>query len=164
MFGNGDFITHDFGDRRFDTICSAATIQWIPEEIAFRKTFELLKPGGTLAMMLTMSDYRTPDDALYEAIQKVYSEYFRPEFPYTHGGFRYENTPAYGYTDLERREFHGKRVMTADEYVAFCGTHYDHKMAELDYTQSYAGKSLSPSSLLVVELERQLEFRNVFLK
>lgn len=37
-------------------------------------------------------------------------------------------------------------------------------MAELDCTQSCTGKSLSPSSLLVVELERQLEFRNVFFK
>ena len=50
---NDDFITHDFGQQRFDLVYSAATIQWIPEEIAFSKTYELLKPGGTLAMMLT---------------------------------------------------------------------------------------------------------------
>lgn len=48
---NDDFITHDFGGRKFDMIYSAATIQWIPEEIAFSKTFDLLKPGGTLAMI-----------------------------------------------------------------------------------------------------------------
>lgn len=123
---NDDFITHDYGDQRFDLIYSAATIQWIPEEAAFSKTFALLKPGGTLAMMLTVSDYRTPDETLYANIQKVYSEYFRPEIPYTHGGFRYDSAPAYGYTDFERREFHGKRVMTAEEYVSFCGTHCDH--------------------------------------
>ena len=51
----GDFITHDFGSRRFDLVYSAATIQWIPEEIAFTKTFGLLKPGGTLAMLLTVT-------------------------------------------------------------------------------------------------------------
>lgn len=27
---NDDFITHDFGQQRFDMIYSAATIQWIP--------------------------------------------------------------------------------------------------------------------------------------
>ena len=123
---NDDFITHDFGSRTFDVIYSAATIQWIPEEIAFSKTFDLLKPGGTLAMMLTSADYKTPNEKLYETIQKVYSEYFRPEIPYTHGGFRYDNAPAYGYTEFEWREFHGKREMTADEYVSFCGTHCDH--------------------------------------
>ena len=123
---NGDFITHDFGGQRFDLIYSAATIQWIPEEVVFPKTFALLKPGGTLAMILTVSDYRTPDETLYANIQKVYSEYFKPEIPYTHGGFRYDSAPAYGYTEFERREFHGTRVMTADEYVSFCGTHCDH--------------------------------------
>ena len=123
---NGDFITHDFGVRRFDLIYSAATIQWIPEEIAFPKTFALLKPGGTLAMMLTVSDYRTPDETLYARIQKVYSEFFKPSIPYTHGGFRYDSAPTYGYADFEHREFRGKREMTADEYVSFCGTHCDH--------------------------------------
>ena len=123
---NDDFITHDFGEQRFDVINSAATIQWIPEEVAFSKTFALLKPGGTLAMMLTVSDYRTPDETLYANIQKVYSEHFRPDIPYTHGGFRYDSAQAYGYTEFERREFHGKRIMTADEYVSFCGTHCDH--------------------------------------
>ena len=57
---NDDFITHDFGGARFDLIYSAATIQWIPEAVAFSKTFELLKPGGTLAMLLTS---RTPTAA-----------------------------------------------------------------------------------------------------
>ena len=44
---NDDFITYDFENQKFDLIYSAATIQWIPEDVAFAKTFELLKPGGT---------------------------------------------------------------------------------------------------------------------
>ena len=123
---NDDFITHDFGPQRFDAIYSAATIQWIPEEIAFSKTFELLRPGGTLAMMLTKGDYRTPNEALYEKIQAIYSRYYKPETPYTHGGFRYDHAPAYGYVDFEKRQYRGRRVFTAEEYVAFCGTHCDH--------------------------------------
>lgn len=55
---NDDFITHDFGKEKYDLIYSAATIQWIPEQIAFSKTFELLKPGGILAMMLIRADYK----------------------------------------------------------------------------------------------------------
>ena len=72
---NDDFITHDFKLQRFDLVYSAATIQWIPEEIAFSKTFGLLKPGGILAMMLTRSDYRAPNEELYQKIQKVYEQY-----------------------------------------------------------------------------------------
>ena len=123
---NDDFITHDFESERFDLIYSAATIQWIPEEIAFSKTFELLKPGGTLAMMLTKGDYRTPNEALFQKIQEVYARYFHPETEYAHGSFAYTNAPKYGFMDFEKREYCGERVFTADEYVAFCGTHCDH--------------------------------------
>ena len=137
---NDDFITHDFGDRRFDLIYSAAAIQWIPEEIAFSKTFALLKPGGVLAMMLTKGDYKTPNEALYAEIQQVYDRYFRPETPYPHGGFRYDRAVDYGYADFERRDFPGRREMDADEYVAYCGTHGDHLVIPEPYrTPFFAG-------------------------
>nr|MCR4940830.1 methyltransferase domain-containing protein [Treponemataceae bacterium] len=89
---NDDFITHDFSDmigpsegaekndgQKFDMIYSAATIQWIPEEVAFSKTFSLLKSGGVLAMLLTSGDYKSTNPALYEEIQKIYDKYFKPE-------------------------------------------------------------------------------------
>ena len=123
---NDDFITHDFGDMKFDMIYSAATIQWIPEEVAYTKTFELLKPGGTLAMMLTSSEYRSDNEALFEKIQALYDRYYKPDIPYKHGGFRYDAAPEYGYSDVARYEFKGKRIFTADEYVEFSGTHCDH--------------------------------------
>lgn len=134
---NDDFITHDFGSQRFDMIFSAATIQWIPEDIAFTKTYELLKPGGTLAMMMTRGDYKTPNEDLYNKIQQVYSEYFKPEIEYKHGGFVYTNASNYGYSEVEKREYYGKRVFTADEYVAFCGTHCDHIVIPEPYKRKF---------------------------
>lgn len=123
---NDDFITHDFGEQKFDLIYSAATIQWIPEDIAFSKTYALLKPGGTLAMMLLRTDYKSPDPELYERIQQVYSRYFKPENEYIPNRFRYSNAVNYGYTDFEERQYHGQRILTADEYAALCSTHADH--------------------------------------
>ena len=123
---NDDFITHDFGDMKFDMIYSAATIQWIPETVAFTKTFDLLKPGGTLAMMLTSSEYKSDNETLYARIQALYDRYYKPDIKYTHGKFRYTAASEYGYTQVERCEFKGRRVFNADEYVAFCGTHCDH--------------------------------------
>ena len=123
---NDDFITHDFGKQRFDLIYSAATIQWIPEEIAFSKTYELLKPGGTLAMMLTKADYKTPNEKLYEEIQKLYDKYYKPDIPYTHGSFKYDHASDYGFVDFKEHDFYGEREMDPDEYVSFCGTHCDH--------------------------------------
>lgn len=134
---NDDFITHDFGDKKFDMIYSAATIQWIPEDIAFSKTFKLLKPGGTLAMMLIKGDYKTPNEELFNKIQQVYSKYFKPETEYKQGSFKYTNAPGYGYVDFKTREYHGKREFTADEYVAFCGTHCDHIVIPEPYKSNF---------------------------
>ena len=73
----------------------------MPEEAAFRKVYSLLKPGGTLAMMLIKTDYQTPNPALYDRIQAVYSRYYKPEQVYMPGRFRYEQAPAYGYVTLK---------------------------------------------------------------
>ena len=134
---NDDFITRDFGPQRFDLVYSAATIQWIPEEIAFSKTYELLNPGGVLAMMLTRSDYRTPNEDLYAKIQKLYDQYYKPDIPYSQGGFRYHHASNYGYVDFEERDFHGRREMNPDEYVSFCGTHCDHIVIPEPYKTAF---------------------------
>lgn len=155
---NDDFITHDFGNQRFDMIYSAATIQWIPEEIAFSKTFELLKPGGTLAMMLTRGDYKTPNEDLFNKIQQVYSEYFKPETEYQHGGFKYTNATNYGFVGFEKREYYGKREFTADEYVAFSGTHCDH----IVIPEPYKSKFFNGLRNAVLEAGNKIAFHDTF--
>ncbi len=156
---NDDFITHDFGDQRFNMIYSAATIQWIPEEIAFSKTFDLLKPGGTLAMMLTRGDYKTPNEELYNEIQKVYAAYYKPETKYTHSSFKYTNAPNYGYTNFEKREFYGKREFTADEYVAFSGTHCDH----IVIPEPYKSKFFNGLREAVLEAGNKIVFNDTYV-
>jgi len=120
-----DFVTCDLGGAQFDLIYSAATIQWIDEEIAFPRVYSLLKPGGVLAMMMTSADYCTPNPALYEKIQAAYAAYFHPTEIYRRG-FRYANAVNYGFVDFETRQFASRRVFTADEYVAMSATHCDH--------------------------------------
>ncbi len=158
---NDDFVTHDFGDRRFDLIYSAATIQWIPERIAFPKTLSLLRPGGTLAMMLSLQDYRTPNEALYRRIQEVYGAYFRPAVPYSRmkEPFDYTHAADYGYVDFRRREYHGKRVLTADEYVAFSGTHCDH----LVIPEPYRSKFFEGLRSAVLEAGNRIEFLDTYV-
>ena len=156
---NGDFITHDFGDKKFDMIYSAATIQWIPEEIAFSKTFDLLKPGGVLAMMITKGDYKTPNEDLFNKIQGYYSSYFKPETEYKHGSFKYSNAVNYGYVDFETREFYGERVFTADEYVSFCGTHCDH----IVIPEEYKSKLFEGLRSAVEEAGNRIVFKDTYV-
>ena len=56
----------------------------------------------------------------------MYAAYFKPAEEYAHGAFRYDGALDYGYVDFEKREYTGQRVFTAEEYVAFSGTHCDH--------------------------------------
>ena len=110
-------------------------------------------------MMLTRSDYRSANEELYEKIQKVYAAYFKPEIPYGHGNFRYENAPAYGFGAVEKREFTGTREMDADEYVAYCGTHCDHLVIPEPY------KSLFFEGLrkTVAESGNRVVFRDTYV-
>ena len=153
-----DFIAHDFGDKRFDAIYSAATIQWIPEDIAFSKTFTLLKPGGMLAMMKLQGDYKTPNEALYACIQQVYDAWFRPQMRYD-CKFKYENALKYGYVDFQRQDFHGRRVLTADDYVAYCGTHSDH----LTIPEPYKSKFFSGLREAVMEFGGTVVFDDTYV-
>ena len=136
---NADFETYDFDPRKFDLVYSAATIQWIPEEIAFGRSFDLLKPGGTLAMMMTRVDYKTANPDLYAEIQKVYQAYFRPEIKYNHH-IKYENAVNYGFVDFTFQDFPAPRVLTADEYVAYIGTHSDHIVLQEDCKKDFYGR------------------------
>ena len=120
-----DFVTCDLAGVQFDLIYSAATIQWIDEEVAFPRVMSMLKPGGVLVMMKISADYRTPNPALYDKIQAAYAAYFHPIQPYTRR-FCYTNAPEYGFVDFETRKFTSRRGFTADEFVAMSGTHCDH--------------------------------------
>ena len=156
---NDDFITHDFNNQQFDMIYSAATIQWIPEKIAFSKTFELLKPGGTLAMMLTKADYKTPNEELYFNIQKVYSQYFKPQIEYKLGAFNYSHAVDYGYIDFSQRQYKGRRELTADEYVSLSGTHCDH----IVIPEPYKSKFFSGLRQAVLDAGNRIVFDDTFI-
>ncbi|BCN30757.1 class I SAM-dependent methyltransferase [Anaeromicropila herbilytica] len=129
---NADFETYDFAQNRFDLVYSAATIQWIPEEIGFPKVYELLKEGGTFAMMMTHTDERSSNEALYSKLQEVYDKYFITENKYS-CKLNYSNVVNYGFIDFECREYHQIREFTADEYVSYIGTHCTHITLEEPY-------------------------------
>lgn len=133
---NADFETYDFGRNRFDLVYSAAAIQWIPEEIGFPKVYDILKSNGTFAMMFTRTDYRTPNEALYSAIQKVYDKYFHPETEYT-CKLTYGNVVNYGFVDFECRSYYKTREYSADDYVSLISTHADHITLQEPYRSKF---------------------------
>lgn len=120
-----DFEAHEFTKSSFDVVYSAATIQWITEEIAYKKCYDILKDNGYLAMFRMIDDIKSPNPALYEEIQKVYDEHFVVRIPYT-CKFDYLNGESYGLTYLGREVFTGSRSYDSDSYVEYVQTHADH--------------------------------------
>jgi len=114
---HGDFELFDPGDGQFDLVFSAATIQWIPEKIAFTRCFDLLKPGGVLAMFMTRTDERTPN-AYYDRIQQAYDEHFHPETNYT-CRLDYDRAVEYGFEDFHYMDWKHRKFYTADEYCDY---------------------------------------------
>lgn len=122
---NADFETYEFNRQQYDLVYSAATIQWIPEEIGFPKVYDMLKKGGTFAMLLTKTDEKSENEALYSKIQEVYSKYFRAEAEYT-CNLNYNNAEKYGFTKLTCREYPKTRELSAEEYISWISTHCTH--------------------------------------
>lgn len=115
---NEDFETYDFGKNKFDLVYSAATIQWIPEKIAFPKCYNILKKDGILAMFMNLTDFERSNEALYSEIQQVYRKYFKPEEPYIKY-LKYENALNYGFVDFECRHYSETREYNADEFISW---------------------------------------------
>lgn len=136
---NADFETYPFPENAYDLVYSAATIQWIPEEIAFSKTYQMLKPGGHLAMFMTRSDERTANPALADQIDAVYQEHFRVKQSYS-CKMTYENVLNYGFINWSYQEWKSRRTLTAQQYIDYISTHCGHITLEEPYkTRFYDG-------------------------
>ena len=136
---NADFETYEFEKNKYDLVYSAATIQWIPEKIAFSKTYDMLKHNGILAMFMTATDYKSTNENLYEKIQNVYKEYFKPETPYTQR-MEYKNVTNYGFVDFECRHYLKIREYSADEFVSWTRIMAPHlTLQEPDKSKFYNG-------------------------
>lgn len=133
---NADFEKYSFNENIYDFVYSAASIQWIPEEIAFTKTYRMLKPGGYFAMFMTRSDDASTNPALKDAIEKVYDKYFRVKQRY-HCKMDYENVLHYGFENLKYKEWKSVRKLNADEYICYISTHCEHITLEEPYKSNF---------------------------
>lgn len=136
---NADFETCEFEENTYDLVYSAATIQWIPEKIAFTKTFQMLKPGGVLAMFMTRSDETSRNPKLRAEIDRVYEAHFRVKQSYQ-CRMEYENALQYGFANLVYKEWKSERTVDAETYISWISTHCEHITLEEPYkTRFYAG-------------------------
>lgn len=133
---NADFEKHIFEKSAYDLVYSAATIQWIPEQIAFPKIYDMLKSGGYLAMFMTRSDESSLNENLKHEIDQVYKKYFHVKQRY-HCKMNYENVTNYGFTNFTYLEWKTQRELDAEEYISYISTHCEHITLEEPYKTNF---------------------------
>ena len=133
---NGKFEDVALPAESADLVYSASAFHWVPEEIGYRKVFDVLKPGGVFARFANHPWRDKGNPALAAALDAVYAKYYHTYYR-TVPKLEDEYTEAqalrragialkYGFTDIQYRLYRRTRVFTAAEYVQLLGTYSDH--------------------------------------
>ena len=132
----GKFEEIDFPSESFDLVFSATAFHWVPEEIGYKKVFDMLRPGGAFARFANRPRNCQNDPELGSETQVLYDEYYNAQNKIKSGTkkwFSEEDAKAislipekYGFTDIQYHLFYRERVFTANEYTQLLGTYSDH--------------------------------------
>lgn len=132
----GKFEEMSFPAECCDLVFSASAFHWVPEEIGYRKVFDMLKSGGAFARFANHPWRDKGNPALASALDEAYAQYYHTyyrsvpklEDEYTEAQAirRAEIAGKYSFTDIQHRLYRRERVFTAAEYVQLLGTYSDH--------------------------------------
>ena len=125
----------DMGDE-YDLIYSASAFHWIPEEIGYKKVYDMLKDGGVFARFANHPYRDKGEPELSEEMDRIYAEYYckyhnkepKPLIEYTEQQ-AYDRAliaEKYGFTDIQYKLFYRTRKFSAKEYIMLLGTYSDH--------------------------------------
>lgn len=132
--GFEDFISDK---NQYDLVYSATAFHWIPEEVGFKKVYDLLKPGGTIALFWNHPFVNRDDDKIHREIRKVYKK-FKPsdkELTEFNEGSCKKYTQIlekYGFTDIKGKIYRKTRKLKASEYISLLETYSDHRQCAED--------------------------------
>lgn len=123
-------------DGEYDLVYSASAFHWIPEEIGYKKVYDMLKDGGVFARFAN-HPFRDKEKAELSAeMDRIYAEYYckyhnkepKPLIEYTEQQ-AYDRAliaEKYGFTDVQYKLYHRTRTFSAKEYIMLLGTYSDH--------------------------------------
>ena len=123
----------------FGLLYAATAWTWLDPAIRYRKAYELLRPGGHLAVWKAQHAFPEGFDPFFAEIQEVYDaigESYAAEWPPAPPDAVADDRPeieASGlFTDVRVRRYVWERVYAADEYVALLSTFSGHIAMEPD--------------------------------
>ena len=132
----GKFEELGFPSNSFDLVFSATAFHWVPEEIGYKKVYDMLKPGGAFARFANRPRNCKNDPELGDEIQVLYDEYYTKQNNIKSGTRKWFSEDdakkislipeKYGFTDIQYHLFYRERIFTANEYIQLLGTYSDH--------------------------------------
>lgn len=133
---SGKFEDIDFNYNNYDLIYSASAFHWIPEEIGYKKVYDMLKVGGVFARFANHPFRDKGNPALSKEIDGIYTEYYCKyhnkereklvEYCEEQAHSRAMIAKKYGFSDIQYKLFHRTRTFSAKEYTMLLGTYSDH--------------------------------------
>ncbi len=121
-------------EQTFDAIIAAQAFHWIPLPLGFERAREMLRSGGSIALIWNLTPKREGEGAVWDAVQEAYNVQ-APEIANPGGGSTLTGTvhgisaalaqcPLFG-RFAERRHAWSRRYTTA-EYIALLNTYSNH--------------------------------------
>lgn len=129
---NDDFETVKLEESSYDFIYSAGAFQWIQQDLGYRKIFNLLKPGGMVALFWHKPAPSPAFVPARNAINKLYEKYHHlfQEIPTQHHEVdsldTVEELKRYGFTDIVLQTYPLSLSYTAAEYADLMDTNCIH--------------------------------------
>lgn len=132
---SGKFEDIDFNGE-YDLIYSASAFHWIPEEIGYKKVYDMLKEGGVFARFANHPFRDKGKPELSKEMDQIYADYYYKyhnkkkeplvEYSEEQAHNRALTAEKYGFTDIQYKMFYRTRTFSAKEYTMLLGTYSDH--------------------------------------
>ena len=146
---SGKFEDIDFNGE-YDLIYSASAFHWVPEEIGYKKVYNMLKNGGVFVRFANHPYRDKGKPALSEKIDRIYADYYykyynkEPETPVEYTEQQAHDraliAEEYDFTDIQYKLFYRTRTFSAEEYIKLLGTYSDHIAIEESIRNKFFSK------------------------
>ena len=133
---SGKFEDIYFNHNEYNLVYSASAFHWIPEEIGYKKVYDMLKNGGVFARFANHPYRDKGKPALSAEMDEIYAEYYYKyhnksqeplvEYSEEQAENRALIAEKYGFTDIQYKMFYRTRTFSAKEYTMLLGTYSDH--------------------------------------
>lgn len=117
------FEDYKFDGNSIDLIYSGTAFHWIPEEVGYRKTYEMLRSGGVIALFWNRPSLDSPN--IYKELQAI-NNYPKIGSVIKEKNEIIKSIKEYGFIDLQFKLMRQTRKLNAEQYILFLNTYSDH--------------------------------------